>query len=149
MDAGTGHVFVPRGSHILVLDKELNGVADIPGVDGAHAIAIAPELKKHPVRQVLQPRLHVQWSGTQGVSVIYTAPGKGGGTVPPGGKPEFAQTDLTGHIFINPEDKGQIVDFDAEMLCILHTWPPRGSAWSPRRRSILPTNASLQAAATS
>ena len=44
VEPGTGHVFIPRGSHILVVDSEGKQVADIPGVKGAHAIVFAPEL---------------------------------------------------------------------------------------------------------
>ena len=46
VDPDSGHVFIPRDSHILVLDTDGKKLADIPGVQGAHAIAFAPELKK-------------------------------------------------------------------------------------------------------
>lgn len=39
-------VFIPRDSHILVLDVNGLRIADIPNVHGAHAIAFAPELKR-------------------------------------------------------------------------------------------------------
>ena len=61
--------------------------------------------------------------GTQDASVIDAATGKVIGTVFLGGKPEFAQTDLSGHIFVNIEDKSQILDFDANTLRSLHSWP--------------------------
>lgn len=46
VDPETGHVFVPRGSHVLVVDAQLTKLADIKNVGGAHAIALAPEQKK-------------------------------------------------------------------------------------------------------
>lgn len=48
------------------------------------------------------------------------------GTVPLGGKPETAQTDGAGHIFVNVEDKGQIVEFDSKSLAVMNTWPLAG-----------------------
>ncbi|MFL6354060.1 MAG: YncE family protein [Bryobacteraceae bacterium] len=155
VDRDTGRVFIPRDSHILVLDKDLNKLADIPGVDGAHAISFAHELNKAYLsteasisildldamkisgRVDLAGKdpdaiLYDEFSnrvftfnggGTQDASAIDAATGKVVGTVALGGKPEFAQTDRSGHIFVNIEDKGQIVDFDAKTLKSLHTWP--------------------------
>jgi YVTN family beta-propeller protein len=45
------------------------------------------------------------------------------GTVPLGGKPEFAQSDGKGTIFVNIEDKSTIAAFDATTLKVLRTWP--------------------------
>jgi DNA-binding beta-propeller fold protein YncE len=155
VDPDTGHVFIPRDSHVLVLDKDLKKIADIPGVDGAHAISFAPELKKAFLSteasvsiidmQAMKISGRVDLAGkdpdailydsfsnrvftfngggTQDASSIDAATGKIVGTVSLGGKPEFAQTDLGGDIFVNIEDKNQIVDFDPKTLRLLHTWP--------------------------
>lgn len=45
------------------------------------------------------------------------------GTLALGGKPEAAVSDGKGHIFVNIENKGTIVEFDAIKLTILHTYP--------------------------
>ena len=45
------------------------------------------------------------------------------GTLPLGGKPETAVSDGAGHIFVNIEDRGVIVEFDATTLAILHSYP--------------------------
>jgi DNA-binding beta-propeller fold protein YncE len=45
------------------------------------------------------------------------------GSVPLGGKPEAAQADGAGHIFVNVEDKSQLLEFDSKTLEVLHTWP--------------------------
>ena len=45
------------------------------------------------------------------------------GTVALGGKPETAVSDGEGHIFVNIENKSTIVEFDAEKLTVLHTYP--------------------------
>ncbi len=44
------------------------------------------------------------------------------GTVPLGGKPEFAQADGKGTIFVNIEDKSTIAAFDARTLKVLKSW---------------------------
>lgn len=155
VDPDTGHVFIPRGSHVLVVDSQLTKVADIPNVGGAHAIAFAPELKKaflstEAAVSVLDLQkmsiaseiplpgkdpdaiLYDKFSnrvftfnggGTQDASAIGASTGKVVGTLALGGKPEFAQTNLKGHIYVNIEDKSEIVDFDAKTLRSLHHWP--------------------------
>lgn len=45
------------------------------------------------------------------------------GTVALGGKPEFAQADGKGKIFVNIEDKNLVVAFDAKNLKVLAQWP--------------------------
>src|SRR5437764_1312355 len=61
--------------------------------------------------------------GTKDASAIDTGTGKVVGSIPLGGKPEFAQADGDGHIYVNIEDKSQLVAFDSEALKVLHRWP--------------------------
>ena len=42
------------------------------------------------------------------------------------GKPEFSATDRKGHIFVNLEDKNEVVGFDASTLKIFARWPLKG-----------------------
>ncbi len=44
------------------------------------------------------------------------------GTIPLGGKPEFAQSDGAGMIYVNIEDKSTIAGFDARTLTVAKTW---------------------------
>jgi DNA-binding beta-propeller fold protein YncE len=39
------------------------------------------------------------------------------------GKPEFAVHDGQGRVYVNIEDKSELIVFDAKSLKILHTWP--------------------------
>jgi DNA-binding beta-propeller fold protein YncE len=155
VDPGTGHVFIPRGSHIMVLDSEGKPVADIPNAHGVHAIAFAPDLKRaflsgeHAAEildtTTLKILRDVQIPGRDPDAILYDAAskrvftfnGRGGndasaidaetgkllGSVPLGGKPEFARADGSGNIYVNVEDKNQIVAFDSKTLKILNTWP--------------------------
>ena len=45
------------------------------------------------------------------------------GTVDIGGKPEFARSDAAGRVYVNNEDKSEIVVFDASTLKVLGHWP--------------------------
>src|SRR5271165_880392 len=63
-------------------------------------------------------------------TVLEAASGKVLGTIPLGGKPEFAATDLKGKIFVNIEDKNEIVQIDANKLTVLNRWP-LGSCQEP------------------
>lgn len=48
--------------------------------------------------------------------------GKVAGTIGLGGGPEFAAADGKGHVFVNLEDKSQLVKFDSKTLKVENTW---------------------------
>ena len=64
------------------------------------------------------------------------------GSVPLGGKPEFAAADGMGKIYVNLEDSSAVVAFDARTLKILHRWPlapgeePSGLAMDREHRRL-------------
>jgi DNA-binding beta-propeller fold protein YncE len=155
VERSTGHVFIPRGDHILVVDSSGKQLADVGKAHGTHAIAFAPELRSAYLSaegsvdvldlekmQVIQ-RIDLSGKdpdailydasskrvftfnggGTKDASAIDTGTGKVVGSIPLGGKPEFAQADGDGHIYVNIEDKSQLVAFDSEALKVLHRWP--------------------------
>ena len=45
------------------------------------------------------------------------------GKIPLGGKPETAQADGQGHIYVNIEDKSELREIDAKTLQVIHSWP--------------------------
>jgi len=45
------------------------------------------------------------------------------GSIPLGGKPETAQADGQGHIYVNIEDKSELSEIDAATLKVIHSWP--------------------------
>jgi YVTN family beta-propeller protein len=45
------------------------------------------------------------------------------GTITLGGKPEFAVSDEKGHMFVNIEDKNEIIQFDSNKLAVENHWP--------------------------
>ncbi|HEY1206620.1 MAG: YncE family protein [Bryobacteraceae bacterium] len=45
------------------------------------------------------------------------------GTIPLGGKPEFARSDEAGRIYVNIEDKSELVEIDSRKLTVLRRFP--------------------------
>jgi len=60
---------------------------------------------------------------SQDATAVDAQTGEVVGSVPLGGKPETAQPDGEGHVFVNIEDKNQILEFDSKALKVLTTWP--------------------------
>jgi len=64
------------------------------------------------------------------------------GTVMLEGKPEFPAPDGKGHVFVNIENKSEVMDIDAKALIVVHTWPlspceePSGMAMDTKTRRI-------------
>jgi YVTN family beta-propeller protein len=56
-------------------------------------------------------------------TAINAADGTVAGTLELGGRPEFAVADGKGSIYVNLEDKSELVQFDAQKLAILNRWP--------------------------
>jgi YVTN family beta-propeller protein len=64
------------------------------------------------------------FNGEDGTAtVIDAATGKVAATLVLGGKPEFAATDESGHVFNNLEDKNQVIEIDAKTGEIINRWP--------------------------
>ena len=154
VDPDSGHVFIPRDSHIQVVDAEGKQLADVPGVSGAHAIVFAPGLRKaflstegsvsvldmatwkidgvirlpdkDPDAILYDPLskrvFTFNGGGTKDATAIDAVTIKVLGSISLGGKPEFAQSDGQGHIYVNVEDKSRIAVIDSGTLKILNSW---------------------------
>jgi DNA-binding beta-propeller fold protein YncE len=60
---------------------------------------------------------------SQDATAIDGSSAKVAGTIPLGGKPEFPATDNAGKIFVNIEDKSEIVTLDGRKNTVLAHWP--------------------------
>jgi len=75
-------------------------------------------------------------------TAINGADGTVAGTLALGGQPEFAVADGKGSIFVNIEDKNEIVEFDAQKITETHRWPlapcksPSGLAMDLKNRRL-------------
>ncbi len=60
------------------------------------------------------------------VTAFNAATGAVDGTIPVGGKPEFARSDEAGKIYVNIEDKSEVVEIDSRKLTVLRRFPLEG-----------------------
>jgi len=64
------------------------------------------------------------------------------GTVTLEGKPEFPAPDGKGHVYVNIENKSEVMDIDAKALMVVHKWPlapceePSGMAMDTKTRRL-------------
>ena len=64
------------------------------------------------------------------------------GTVTLEGKPEFPVADGNGHVYVNIEDKSEVMDIDSKALTVVHKWPlapceePSGMAMDTKTRRL-------------
>jgi YVTN family beta-propeller protein len=80
--------------------------------------------------------------GSNDATAIDAKTGTVAGTIALGGKPEFAVADEKGHVFVNIEDKSEIIQFDANKLSVGNHWPiapgqePSGLAMDRKHRRL-------------
>jgi YVTN family beta-propeller protein len=80
--------------------------------------------------------------GSHDATAIDAASAKVVGAIPLGGKPEFAVADRKGQVFVNIEDKSEIVAFDSRALSVKHRWSlapgegPSGLAMDRKHRRL-------------
>ncbi|HWX93763.1 MAG TPA: hypothetical protein VNY29_14120 [Terriglobales bacterium] len=81
-------------------------------------------------------------AGSQDATAVDAAKGEVVGTIPLGGKPEFAASDGKGTVFVNLEDKNQLFALDAKVLTVKERWPlpgcdePSGLAIDAKNRRL-------------
>lgn len=81
-------------------------------------------------------------AGSKDATAVDAAKGDVVGTVPLGGKPEFAASDGKGTVFVNLEDKNQLFAIDANKLTVKNQWPlpgcdePSGLAIDQKNRRL-------------
>jgi len=88
------------------------------------ALGTAPT-GKNPDAIIYDPaskRVFALNGGSNDATAIDAKTGTVAGTVALGGRPEFAQADEKGHVFVNIEDKSEIVQFDANKLTVENRW---------------------------
>ena len=109
--ASLGHGFTSNGkaNTVSVFDlKTLKTIATVPTGKNPDAILYDPSTKRV-----------FAFNGRSGDANVFEGKdGADAGTVALGGKPEFAASDGKGTIFVNVEDKSEIIPFDAKTLAI-------------------------------
>ena len=155
VDSKTHRVFIPRRTHMMVVDAVGKLLKDLP-IMGSHAVAFAPEFNRaftsdneqqtitivDPATLQVIGKVNLPGRNSDGIlydpaskrlftfntdggndsTAIDAKTGKVVGSVPLGSKPESAQTTGTGRIYVNMEEKNQIIEFDSTTLKVLNTW---------------------------
>jgi YVTN family beta-propeller protein len=132
-DAGQGYASNGRESTVTVFDlKDLHEIARIKVGDTPDAIVYDPFSK----------RVFTFNAKSKDTTAIDVATGKVAGTIPLGGKPEFSVSDGKGRMYVNNEDKSEVVEFDPQALKETHRWKltgcesPSGLAMDRKNRRL-------------
>jgi YVTN family beta-propeller protein len=116
-DGKTGYVSDGAGNAIVIFDRtDFSVKKTIPAGTNPDGIIYEPSTK-------------TVWAfngRSSNVSVLDTTSNTVVGTVEVPGKPEFPQADEHGALFVNIEDKNEIVKIDAASRKIVATWPLQG-----------------------
>jgi DNA-binding beta-propeller fold protein YncE len=113
-EKGRGYISNGRGNSISVFDLKTNKVLEEIPSSGQNPDAI--------MYDAFSDRVFAFNGRTANATAIDAATNKLVGTIDIGGKPEFAVTDGKGTIFVNNEDKSEVVAFDAKTLEVKKRW---------------------------
>jgi DNA-binding beta-propeller fold protein YncE len=132
-DLGRGFVSAGRANTAVIFDiKSLKTLGTVKTDANPDAI----------VYDAVTKRVFTLNGRGQNTTAINGADGTVAGTLALGGKPEFAQADGKGNIFVNIEDKSELVEFDAQKITETHRWPlapcksPSGLAFDAKNRRL-------------
>jgi DNA-binding beta-propeller fold protein YncE len=113
-DAGRGFTSNGRANTATIFDlKTLQSLGTVKTGTNPDAILYDTATK----------RVFTMNGHSQDTTAINAADGAVVGTLALGGKPEFAVAAGDGTVFVNLEDKSELVHFDAQKLVVLHRWP--------------------------
>jgi DNA-binding beta-propeller fold protein YncE len=109
-----GYISNGRGNSVSVFDLTTHKILEEVPSSGQNPDAI--------MYDAFSGRVFTFNGRTANATAIDAATNKVVGTVDIGGKPEFAVTDGKGTIFVNNEDKSEVVAFDAKSLEVKKRW---------------------------
>src|SRR3977135_1505897 len=122
-----------NGVHGIAIASDMSKGFTSNGRDGTVTIFDLKSLKvlgsaqagKNPDAIIFDPASQrvFAFNGTsKDATAIDAKTGAVAGTIPLGGKPEFAVADEQGHVFVNIEDTNEIVQFDSNKLAVENRW---------------------------
>ncbi|MBV9081201.1 MAG: YncE family protein [Acidobacteriaceae bacterium] len=113
-DLGRGFISDGRDNQVTIFDlKTLAFITNVKAGTNPDGILYDPFSK----------RVFAFNGRSQDMTAIDAASGTVAGTTPLGGKPEFPVTDGAGNVYVNIEDKSELVRFDPKTLEIKGHWP--------------------------
>jgi hypothetical protein len=111
---GKGFISDGRAGSVTIFNlKSLKAIATARAGENPDAIIYDPASK----------RVFAFNGRSHDATAIDAASGNVAGTVPLDGKPEFAQSDSAGKVYVNIEDKSEIQTIDSKALKVTATWP--------------------------
>src|SRR4051812_44974051 len=132
-DLNKGFTSNGRDNSVTVFDlKTLKVTRQIPVGKNPDAIIYDPASK----------RVFTMNGASQDTTAIDPQTETVAGTIALEGRPEFAVSDEAGHVFINLEDKSQIVEIDTRKLAVLNHWSlapceePSGLAFDRKHKRL-------------
>src|SRR5947199_1796078 len=113
-DLGRGFTSNGRSNDVTILDlKTLKPIGNVKTDANPDAIVYDPVSK----------RVFTFNGRGKNTTAINAANGAVAGTLPLGGKPEFAAVDGKGSVFVNNEDTSEIIEINAQKITETHHWP--------------------------
>jgi YVTN family beta-propeller protein len=119
-DLGRGFISAGKADSVVVFDlKTLQVISHVSTGKKPDAIVFDPATN----------RVFAMNGGSNSVTAINAADGSVAGTIALGGGPEFSVADGKGNVWINLEDRSELVRLDSKALKIANRWPvaPCGS----------------------
>jgi len=114
LEFGRGFTSDGRADSVTIFDlKTLSTIAVAKTDPGPDAIIYDPASK----------RVFTMNGRAGTATVIDAATGAVAGSITLGGRPEFPASDAAGHVYVNLEDKSEVVELDSQKLTVLNTWP--------------------------
>jgi DNA-binding beta-propeller fold protein YncE len=117
-DLGRGFTSNGRANTITIFDPKTLATIGTVKVTGENPDAI--------LYDPFSRRVFAFNGRTANVTAVEGATGVVAGTIDVGGKPEFAVTDLAGRVYVNIEDKNEIVALNPKTLRVEAHWPLAG-----------------------
>ena len=133
-DLGRGFVSDGRANSVTIFELKTLKTIGVVSTGGQNPDAIYYDAATKRV---------LAFNGRSGTATVLNgADGSVAGMIPVGGKPEFAAGAGDGHVFVNIEDKSEMLEIDAQKLAVLHRWPlapceePSGLAMDAKSRRL-------------
>ncbi len=144
-DLDKGFVSDGRDNMVTIFDLKTLKTLPLDVTAGREKLTLATPTGKNPDAIIYDPaskRVFTFNGGSKDATAIDAATGAVAGTIPLGGKPEFAAADEKGHVFVNIEDTNEIVQFDSNKLVVENRWKiapgdgPSGLAMDRKHRRL-------------
>ena len=132
-ELGRGFITAGKADFVLIFDlKTLETISKVITGKKPDAIVFDPATN----------RVFAMNGDSDSVTVIGASDGKVAGTIELGGGPEFSVADGKGNLWVNLEDKSQLVHIDSRNMKIADRWPvapcqePSSMAFDPQNRRL-------------